>query len=170
MNISAYPIPRRELPPSNTGHLRSSAMLAVFIILTFLAPLLSAGMDMSAWYAELRKPLWAPPRGVFGPVWTMLYLLMGIAAWGVWQRDGWSRALIPWAVQLGLNALWTPVFFGLREPGWAFAIIVALWLAIGATIVAFARVRTWTAWLLAPYLAWVTFAAFLNYSIWRMNP
>jgi tryptophan-rich sensory protein len=170
MYVSAYPIPRREAPAPNTGHLRSSAMLAVFVILTFLAPLLSAGMDMSAWYAELRKPSWAPPQGVFGPVWTVLYLMMGVAAWGVWQRAGWSRALIPWAIQLVLNAIWTPIFFGLRQPGWAFLDMVGLWLAIGATMNAFARVKPWTAWMLAPYLAWVTFAAFLNFTIWRMNP
>jgi tryptophan-rich sensory protein len=127
-------------------------------------------MDMSGWYAQLRKPSWAPPPGVFGPVWTVLYLMMGLAAWGVWQRAGWTRALIPWTVQLVLNAAWTPIFFGLRQPGWAFADIVVLWLAIAATIAAFARVKVWTAWMMAPYLAWVTFAALLNFSIWRINP
>ena len=170
MYVSAYQIPRRQVPAPNAGHLRSSAMLAAFIILTFLAPLLSAGMDMAGWYASLRKPAWAPPPGVFGTVWTVLYLMMGVAAWGVWQRAGWTRALVPWAVQLVLNAAWTPLFFSLRQPGWAFADMIALWLAITATMSAFVQVRPWTAWMLAPYLAWVTFAAFLNFSIWRMNP
>ena len=153
----------------NTGHLRSTAMLALFLILTFLAPLLSAGLDMTGWYAGLQKPDLAPPPYVFGPVWTLLYILMGVSAWGIWQSTGWSRTLIPWAIQLVLNAAWTPIFFGLHQPGWAFAEIVLLWISIVVTMLTFYSVKPWTAWLLLPYLAWGSFAAYLNFSIWRLN-
>ena len=145
------------------------AALIGFIGLAFLAPLASAGIDPRAWYPALIKPAWAPPAWIFGPVWTLLYLAMGVAAWGVWRRRGWSPPLALWLVQLTLNAAWTPIFFGLRETGWAFAEIVLLWLAIAATLIAFAKVARWSAWLLAPYLAWVTFAAALNFAIWRLN-
>lgn len=145
------------------------AALVGFVGLAFLAPLASAGIDPRSWYSGLAKPSWAPPGWIFGPVWTLLYAMMGIAAWGVWRRRGWSVPLAQWLVQLALNAAWTPIFFGLRQPGWAFAEIVVLWLAIAATLVAFASVVRWSAWLLAPYLAWVTFAAALNFAIWRLN-
>ena len=170
MNSGTWQISRRELRHANAGHLRSTGMLALFLVLTFLAPLLSAGLDMTGWYAELKKPDLSPPPYVFGPVWTLLYILMGVSAWGVWQAAGWSRALVPWAIQLVLNAAWTPLFFGLHQPGWAFADIVLLWIFIIVTMLAFSSVRPWTAWLLVPYLAWVSFAAYLNFSIWRLNP
>ena len=100
----------------------------------------------------------------------MLYITIAVAAWGVWKRAGWNRAHAWWLAQLALNAAWTPVFFGLHRPGLAAAVIVALWIAIVGTIAAFFKVERWTAWLLAPYLAWVTFATALNIAIWRLNP
>ncbi len=124
------------------------------------------------WYPTLRKPAWNPPNWIFGPVWTVLYLMMATAGWLVWlDRDvssvGFALALF--AMQLALNVSWTAIFFGLRNPGAAFIEIVALWIAIAATISQFAQVRTGAAWLLAPYAAWVSFAAALNFEIWRLN-
>lgn len=144
-------------------------VLLGFIGLTFLAPLAAVGLDSSGWYRTLARPAWAPPGWIFGPVWTLLYLLMAIAAWGVWRRQGWGLALGLWLVQLALNAAWTPIFFGLHQPGWACAEIAALWVAIALTVWAFAKARGWAAWLMAPYLAWVTFATVLNFVIWQLN-
>lgn len=123
------------------------------------------------WYPTIAKPTWTPPNGVFGPVWTVLYVAMGVAAWYVWQtrRSPERRvALVLFGVQLGLNAAWSVIFFGLRAPGPAAVEIVLLWVAIAATIVAFRRIRPIAAALLVPYLAWVSFAAALNVAIWRL--
>jgi translocator protein len=124
------------------------------------------------WYASLRKPSWNPPGWIFGPVWTALYSMMAVSAWLVWKRGGFiaqRRPLGFFIIQLILNAAWTPLFFGLHKPGWAFAEIVLLWLAIAATMLSFRREHRLAGWLLAPYLAWVTFAAVLNFTLWRMN-
>jgi tryptophan-rich sensory protein len=124
------------------------------------------------WYADLNKPAWNPPGWIFGPVWTALYAMMAVAAWLVWQQGGFvvqRRPLGMFLAQLALNALWTPLFFGLRHPGLAFAEIILLWLAILATLLAFRPVSRTAAWLLVPYLAWVSFAAVLNGTIWRLN-
>lgn len=125
------------------------------------------------WYPTLTKPSFNPPSWVFGPVWITLYTLMGIAAWLVW-RAGWGRpivraALIAFIVQLALNALWSWVFFGFHELFWAFVEIIALWIAIVVTTALFFRVSTWAGVLMIPYILWVSFAAVLNYSIWRLN-
>jgi translocator protein len=124
------------------------------------------------WYAALKKPSWNPPGWIFGPVWTALYTMMAVTAWLVWKRGGFAaqrRPLAFFLTQLALNALWTPLFFGLHWTGAAFAEITLLWLAIAATIVAFRPVSHPAAWLLAPYLAWVSFAAVLNFTLWRLN-
>jgi tryptophan-rich sensory protein len=124
------------------------------------------------WYAALRRPAWNPPNWLFGPVWATLYVLMGVAAWLVWRRAGWAgakAALLLFAAQLLLNAAWSLVFFGLRRPGWAFVEIVVLWAAIALTLRGFWRLRPLAGALLVPYLAWVTFAAALNFAIWRLN-
>ena len=123
-----------------------------------------------AWYATLAKPEWNPPSWIFGPVWTALYLMMAIAAWLVWKRDGWRRPMWFYSGQLLLNAAWTPVFFAAHQIGLALIVITALWLAILCTLLAFLRISKPAGWLLVPYLAWVSFAAFLNYTLWRMNP
>ena len=125
------------------------------------------------WYASLKKPSWNPPPWIFAPVWSTLYAMMAVAAWLVWKRGGFStqrRPLALFLAQLALNALWTPLFFGLHRPGLAFVEILLLWLAIAATLLAFRPVNRAAAWLLAPYLAWVSFAAALNFSLWRLNP
>ena len=127
---------------------------------------------MGDWYAALHKPSWNPPPWVFGPAWTFLYITMAVAAWVVWREGGWKaqrRALGLFIVQWFLNALWTPLFFGAHLPGVAFGEIVLLWLAIAATLVAFWRVKKAAGLLLVPYLAWVSFAAALNFTIWRLN-
>ena len=143
-------------------------MLACFV------PAAMGGLFMpGAWYASLQKPSWNPPGWIFGPVWTALYAMMAVAAWMVWRRGGWEKQrkpLVIFLAQLILNALWTPLFFGLHRPGLAFAEIVLLWLAIVATIVVFRPVSRAAMLLLVPYLAWVSFAAALNFTLWRLNP
>lgn len=124
------------------------------------------------WYAGLHKPAWNPPGWIFGPVWTALYTMMAVAAWLVWQRGGFSlqrRPLGLFLTQLILNAVWTPLFFGFHWTGLAFAEILLLWLAIAGTIAAFLKVSPLAAWLLTPYLAWVSFASILNFTLWRLN-
>lgn len=123
------------------------------------------------WFEQLNRPAWDPPNWVFGPVWTVLYILMGIAAWLVWDccRDRARTAITLFVVQLVFNAAWSAIFFGLQSPGLAFAEIIVLWALIVATTVAFWRHRTAAGVLLLPYLAWVSFAAVLNFTIWRMN-
>lgn len=125
------------------------------------------------WYATLVKPSWQPPSWVFGPVWTTLYFLMGYASAMVWDRRAQSSvamvALVAYGIQLVLNALWSFLFFGLESPAAALVGIIALWFAIVITIVLFWRVSHTAAWLLVPYLLWVSFASVLNFTIWRLN-
>lgn len=128
--------------------------------------------ELPGWYASLRKPSFNPPNWVFGPVWTVLFALMAVAAWLVWKRAGWGggrAALGAFLVQLGLNTLWSWLFFGRHAIGAAAVEIVILWLAILATAVLFARVDRRAGWMLAPYLAWVGYATVLNIAIWRLN-
>ncbi len=126
-----------------------------------------------AWYAGLQKPQFTPPNWLFGPMWISLYLLMAVAAYLVWQKGlaakGVRAALTVFLIQLLLNALWSPVFFGLRSPLAGAVIIVLLWLAILAAIVAFAKISPLAAWLLVPYILWVTLASALNISIYILN-
>lgn len=133
-----------------------------------------ASVDSREFYAALERPSWAPPGWLFGPVWTTLYVLMGVAAWLVWRTPGGSglrlAGLWLFVLQLALNALWTWIFFYWRSGGWALAEIALLWLVIVAVIVCFAAVRPLAGWLLAPYLAWVTFAMALTWSVWQRNP
>lgn len=123
-------------------------------------------------YAGLSKPSWAPPGWLFGPVWTVLYLLMGVAAWLVWRREGWAAARGPltlYIVQLAVNAAWSWIFFAWRRGALAFVDIVVLLGLIVATMIGFARIDRVAALLLLPYLAWVAYATALTYSIWRRN-
>ena len=147
--------------------------LAVCMSVCFGAASMGALFPPGDWYAGLNKPSWNPPGWVFGPVWSALYTMMGVAAWLVWQRGGvvaQRRALTWFVIQLALNAAWTPLFFGLHLPAIAFGEMLLLWAAIAATLIAFFGVNRVAAWLLAPYLAWVSFAAMLNFMIWRLNP
>jgi benzodiazapine receptor len=122
------------------------------------------------WYAGLAKPPWTPPNWVFAPAWTTLFALMAIAAWLVWRRAGLvSTPMALFLLQLLLNVTWSGLFFGLQSPGAAMAEIVVLWGAILATTIGFWRVDRLAGWLFVPYLAWVAYAAALNFSIWRRN-
>jgi benzodiazapine receptor len=125
-----------------------------------------------AWYAALVKPEWNPPNWVFGPVWTTLYLMMALAAWRVWRVAGIRparTAFLLYFTQLVFNALWSMLFFGWQRPDLAFAWIVVLLALILATALAFRRHDRVAGWLFAPYALWVSFAAFLNFTLWRLN-
>ena len=148
---------------------QQALVLPGFIVLTFLAPLAGAFTPPGAWYQTLNKPSWNPPNEIFGPVWTLLYLGMAVAAWLVWKRGGQGHALRLYVVQLALNAAWTPVFFGAHQLGAAFIVIVCMWIAIFLTQRAFQAVSRPAGLLLVPYLAWVSFASVLNFTLWRLN-
>jgi tryptophan-rich sensory protein len=153
---------------------------AIKLALAIAVPLAVGGLSglatprgVDTWYPTLVKPFFNPPAWVFGPTWTVLYILMGVALFFVWRQgldtQGVSLALTVFAIQLVLNALWSIIFFGMQSPAWAFVEIILLWLAIVATLWAFWRVLPAAGWLLVPYLAWVSFAAVLNGSIWMLN-
>jgi benzodiazapine receptor len=149
--------------------------LAGWLLVTFAAAALGAwaSRDAPQFYALLNKPDWAPPAGVFGPVWTLLYLLMAIAAFLVWRVRGFStapRTLALYLVQLAANALWSWLFFGWQMGAAAFAEVLVLWALILATAIAFWRARRIAGVLLLPYLAWVTFASALTWACWQGNP
>jgi tryptophan-rich sensory protein len=127
---------------------------------------------LESWYPALAKPSWNPPDLAFPIVWTTLYIMMAVAAWRLWLRAGPGMARLPlllFFAQLGLNLLWSYLFFGLHRPGLALGDIGALLVALAATILAFGRIDAWAAWLLAPYLLWTGFAAALNLAIWQLN-
>lgn len=147
--------------------------LVVSLAICYGAAAVGAQFMPGEWYEGLSKPTWTPPGWLFAPVWTALYGMMAVAAWLVWKRRGEAGvrwALLLFAVQLSLNGMWSWLFFGLESPGIAMVDIVALWVAILGTIIAFRRLSRVAATLLVPYLAWVSFAAALNFAIWRLNP
>jgi tryptophan-rich sensory protein len=132
-----------------------------------------ASVEAGAFYTALELPVWAPPPWLFGPVWTVLYLGIAIAAWLVWRVNGFAAArtaLCLFLAQLVLNALWSWLFFGWHLGALAFADILLLWVLIAATLVSFWRIRALAGWILVPYLLWVSFAAVLNYTVWQLNP
>lgn len=150
--------------------------LVIAIGISELAGIVGSFFTVSAiptWYAGLMKPALNPLAWIFGPVWTALYVFMGVAAFLVW-KNGWERkgvkiALGVFGIQLFLNAIWSIIFFGLKSPGWALVDIAVLWLAIIWTMIVFYRISKTAAWLLVPYLLWASFASYLNYSIWILN-
>ncbi len=125
-----------------------------------------------SWYQEIAKPFWTPPGWIFGPVWTFLYALMGVAAWLIWREHG-SRAstlaIAAYILQLFLNAFWSFAFFGLHRIGLAFVDLIVLWFLVAVTTILFWKVRPLASILLFPYVVWVAFAGFLNYAIWSLN-
>jgi translocator protein len=154
-------------------------VLAAFLALALgagaVGALFSPAFSASAahWYAALVKPAWLPPQNWFGPIWTGLYVLMAIAAWIIWRERyhrGRAAAITAFGIQLLLNALWAPVFFGLKNIGAGLFEIVALWLAVGWMIREFARVKSAAALILVPYFMWTTFAAAINLAVWSLNP
>lgn len=155
--------------------LRSVAALAVSTgtcLLVGVSGSLVTATSVREWYPHIQKPWWTPPGAVFGPVWTMLYLLMGVSAWLIWRAPvGSARrtALLIFLTHLVFNGAWSFLFFGLRSPGWAALEIVLLWGSIVATMLVFARISRLAAGLLLPYLLWVSYAAALNIAIWNLN-
>jgi tryptophan-rich sensory protein len=149
--------------------------LIAWLVVSYGASLVGAVASMQAksFYGELLQPAWSPPPWLFGPVWTVLYGLMAIAAWLVWRSGGFRTHPIALSVFLGqliLNALWSWLFFAWHLGAWAFVDIVLLWILIVATLVCFWRVRPLAGILLLPYLLWVSFASALNYALWQLNP
>lgn len=132
-----------------------------------------ASVQAATFYQQLERPGWAPPAWLFGPVWSVLYLMMGVAAWWVWRAQGGTlhrKAHGLFAAQLALNALWSWLFFGWHQGGLALIEVLLLWAMILATVLSFNKLSRTAAVLLLPYLAWVSFAAVLNFSLWRLNP
>ena len=129
--------------------------------------------EIPGWYQTINKPAWNPPSWIFAPVWTTLYVLMGIALFLVWKSNAdpivKKTAITLFAVQLVFNFFWSFIFFKQHQVGWALAEIITMWLFIFLTIFAFARVNKIAAWLLVPYISWVSFATILNYTIWKLN-
>lgn len=169
-----------KMDNANSVHRTTPAWLQVLGLVGWIALCLAAAgvgssvtiSQIPTWYAGLNKPSFNPPNWIFGPVWTTLYLMMATSAWLVWAKSGWLEApgaLGLFCFQLLLNTAWSVLFFGLENPLAAAIEIVVLWLAIGATILAFWRHQRFAAILLLPYLAWVSFAAVLNYSIVAIN-
>ena len=145
--------------------------IAVCLAVSGIGAIVTTG-SVRDWYPLLRKPSWTPPSCLFGPVWTILYLMMATAAWLVWRRresEHLNVALGLFAFQLFLNAAWSPLFFGLKSPLAGLLDIFPLWAAILATLLSFWRVSPFAGALLIPYWLWVSFATALNYAIWKMN-
>lgn len=158
-----------------TRRRRNGLMLLAFLLLTLAVGQIGSlptRAALESWYPELTKPSFTPPDLAFPVVWTLLYVMMAVAAWLVWRRGGWTRArgaLSLWGLQLALNLAWTYLFFGLRSPGLALLEAVALLLVLVATLVAFDRYSRAAAWLLVPYLLWTAYAIALTFEIWRLN-
>ena len=152
-----------------------AAALVGFLAATFAVAGVSAtftASEIPTWYSALAKPSFNPPNWIFGPVWTLLYALMAIAAWLVWKRpdsDLRRPGLQLFGLQLALNFIWSILFFRYHRIGLAFAEVLLLWLAILATMAVFLRVSKAAGWMFTPYLAWVSFASVLNFAIWRLN-
>jgi translocator protein len=154
---------------------RQGLGLAGWLLASFVAGGVGgfASINAAGFYGQLVQPAWAPPAWLFGPVWSVLFVLMGVSAWLVWRRHGFhgaGAALKLYLIQLVANALWTWLFFAWQQGALALAEIAVLWLLIAGTIAAFWRLHRVAALLLVPYLAWVSFAAALNFSLWRLNP
>ena len=150
------------------------------LFISILIPLLVGAISgffttsgVNGWFALANKPWYNPPNWIFAPVWTTLYVLMGIALFLVWKADAdksiKQTAIILFTLQLTLNFFWSIIFFKLQQPGWAFAEIILMWLMILLTILWFGKINAAAAWLLVPYICWVSFASVLNYSIWKLN-
>lgn len=150
--------------------MRTYISLAIFILIVLGGGLLLGGLTRpDGWYAALEKPAFNPPNWLFGPVWTVLFVMIAVAGWRTWRRSREGMAMKLWWAQLALNFLWTPVFFRLHLPGAALAIILLLLAAIAGFILRSRNADRVAAWLFAPYAAWVAFASVLNGSIWLLN-
>lgn len=150
------------------------------LIISILVPLLVGAISgfftssgVNGWYATANKPWFNPPNWIFAPVWTALYILMGISLFLVWKSGAEKTikqtAIILFAIQLALNFFWSFIFFKLQLPGWAFAEIILMWIMIFISILWFGKISSTAAWLLVPYISWVSFASVLNYAVWKLN-
>jgi benzodiazapine receptor len=160
---------------THTSRLHDLLALAAFLVLSFVTAGVGAVASVSAkdFYGQLVQPSWAPPGWLFGPVWTTLFILMAVAAWLIWRRRADTQvrlALTVYGVQLAFNALWTWLFFAWQQGDWALVEIALLWSLIAITINRFWAIHRVAALLLLPYLAWVSFAAALNFSLLQLNP
>ena len=144
--------------------------LAVFLMLVAVAAAIGGMATPDAWFATLQKPSFNPPGWIFGPAWTLLYILMAIAAWRVYRMDGPGLAMGLWLVQLIVNAAWSPLFFGMHRPDLALLDIIVLDILVIATTAVFWRKDRVAGWLMLPYLGWIAFATILNVAIWQLNP
>lgn len=155
--------------------MNKTAKLFISVLLPVLVGAVSGfftATGVGSWYKTINKPSWNPPGWVFGPVWTTLYILMGIALFLVWrtaESKTRNTAIALFGVQLTLNFFWSFIFFDQQQIGWALMEIGVLWLFILFTIFAFAKINKTAAWLLVPYISWVSFASILTYTIWRLN-
>jgi len=150
----------------------SIAALVILVAVSFIPALFGSRFRPDAWYEGLVKPALNPPNWIFGPVWTLLYGLMGVSAWLVWRERRHRRVqgpLLLFGIQLVFNGLWSYLFFGLKNPGLAFIEILVLWAAIAFTLAAFWQRNRPSGLLLIPYLTWVSFAVYLNFELWRLN-
>ena len=148
---------------------RSAAAFAIFLAAVVLTAAFGAQFAPGPWYVSLIKPAWNPPSWLFGPVWTILYLANAIAVWRVWRRGEKDVAIVVWFLHLIPNALWSYFFFGLHRLDWALVDIILLNLALVAVIALFYRRDKIAGWLMLPYLAWVAFAGFLNWTLFSLN-
>jgi translocator protein len=178
---------RCGVPPLNSGvrqhregmrHVSTQRQLmglAGWLLVSFATATIGAiaSVEAKTFYGQLARPSWAPPGWLFGPVWSVLYLLMGLSAWLVWRKSGFEAArsaLMLFLLQLAANALWSWLFFAWHQGTVAFGEILVLWVLIALTVVSFWRVNALAGILMLPYLGWVTFATALTYSVWRLNP
>lgn len=143
---------------------------AVFLVIVLAAASSGAMFKPGEWYETLRKPSWTPPKWAFPVVWTILYVMIGCAGWLVWTNGGWSLPMALWALQMVTNALWSYFFFGMRRMDIALVDVSVLWLSVAFFIVTAWSLVPLASLLFVPYLAWVTAAAALNYSVRRLNP
>jgi tryptophan-rich sensory protein len=158
--------------------MKSSQLLALagFLPASFAAAAVggwATATGRRSWYQALAKPAWNPPDAVFGPVWTILFLMMSVAVWRVWLRreeSGSQMALVAFFVQLGLNVAWSVLFFGFRRPGLAFGEILVFWGMLAWMLARFWSIDHTAGFLWLPYFLWVTFAVWLNLAIWKLNP
>lgn len=170
--VGRSPMDIRNQPSSLSVQLIALAFSLVLCLGAATIGAVATNSSLVDWYPTLAKPPWNPPNWLFGPVWTTLFIGMAVSAWLVWRKRGLTAAWLPlvlFVIQLGLNLLWSVLFFGMRSPGAAFIEIIVLWFSILATLIAFSRISIWAAGLLLPYLAWVTFATALNWTLWSMN-
>lgn len=148
------------------------------LILSLALPQLAGGLgalftfsSVRDWYQTLNRPSWNPPNWIFGPVWTTLYVLMGIACYLIWKSEHPQKKqlLTLYFIQLGLNVLWSPAFFGAESPILGLMVIIPLWVMILVCVIQFRKVSHWASGLMVPYLLWVTFATVLNFTLWQLN-